>query len=381
MRTYLEISLDNIEHNFRLIRERAGSAAVMAVVKADAYGHGAAEVARVLEDCGADRFAVATADEAAELRAAGITRPVMVLGVSDSARAPELAELQVIQTVGSLEYAETLDSALSGGGKKLLIHFAADTGMSRLGFETGAASAVRSADEIARAARLPHLEAEGIFTHFATSEIPGEPFQREQLERFTHLLGLLRERGVALRTVHISNSGAIFNIPGARFDMVRPGIVLYGVSPDGEVLPCEGLRPAMSLRTRIVQIHEYTEPVSVSYGRRFRSEGPIRTGTVAIGYADGLHRALSGKIDMLVCGKRARQIGNICMDMSMIDLTDIPEARVGDAVTVFGSDGDASIPIEEVAAAAGTIPYEIMCAPSPRVAKVWHYRGKIWESK
>ncbi len=353
----------------------------MAVVKADAYGHGAAEVARLLEDCGADRFAVATADEAAELRAAGVTRPVMILGVSEPSRAPELAELRVIQTVGSLEYAEMLSSALAGGDRKLLIHFAADTGMSRLGFETGDADAERSADEIARAARLPHLEAEGIFTHFATSEIPGEPFQREQLERFTRLLGLLDARGVELPTVHMSNSGAIFNIPGARFNMVRPGIVLYGVSPDCDMLPCEGLLPAMSLRTRIVQIHEYTEPVSVSYGRHFRSDGSIRTGTVAIGYADGLHRALSGKIDMLVHGKRARQIGSICMDMSMIDLTDIPEAKVGDTVTVFGSDGEASIPVEEVAAAAGTIPYEIMCAPSPRVAKVWHCHGKIWESK
>ena len=377
MRAWVDISLDNIEHNFKLIRERAGSAQVMAVVKANAYGHGAVEVARLLESCGADRFAVATAEEAKELRDGGITHPVMILGWSEPEWAAELASLDVIQTVGSLEYAEILDRALKGLGKKLTVHFGVDTGMSRLGFETGPSDMERSVSEIAAAVQLENLRAEGIFTHFATSEIPGETFQREQLERFETMLSLLELGGVELPVVHMSNSGAIFNIPSARFDLVRPGIVLYGVSPDAEVLPTNELRPAMTLKARIVQIHDYSDPVTVSYGRKFRSEGAIRTGTVSVGYADGLHRVLSGKIDMLVHGKRVPQIGNICMDMCMIDLTGVPEAKVGDEVTIFGE----GLPVEEAAAAAGTIPYEIMCAPSARVKRVYHYRGKTWLSK
>lgn len=371
MRAWTEISLDNIRYNLALVRSRVGAdTLIMAVVKADAYGHGAPEVALALEHCGADRFAVATIGEGRQLRDAGVTLPIMTLGRSEPERIAEVADLGMIQTVGSLEYAEQLNAALDGTGKKLTVHFAVDTGMSRLGFETEDAALERSVESIRRAASFPNLTAEGIFTHFATSEIPNEPFQRTQLTRFETLLDMLKDVGVEFPIVHASNSGATVNLPSARFNMVRPGILLYGVSPDADVLPIPELRPAMALKARLVQIHDYADAVTVSYGRRFRSQGAIRTGTVSIGYADGLHRALSGKMSVLVRGKRAPQLGNICMDMMIVDLSGIPDARVGDTVTIFGADGDAEIRIEEVAAAANTIPYEIMCAPSSRVERI-----------
>lgn len=370
MRAWAEVSLENIKDNCKLIRSRAEDAMICAVVKADAYGHGAVAVAKALEPS-VDYFAVATVDECAALRQSGITKPMLTLGISESERAAEIAELSLDQTVGSLEYARELNDALAGSGKKIAVHFAVDTGMSRLGFETDVDAIERSADAICDAASLPNIEPRGIFTHFATSEIPNEEFQAEQLARFEKLLDILRDKGLEFPIVHASNSGAILNIAPARFNMVRPGILLYGVSPDRDAAPVEGLKPAMSLRARLVQTHDYSGAMSASYGRRFRSDGPIRTGTVSIGYADGLHRALSTKLEVLVRGKKVKQIGNICMDMMIIDLTNCPEAQAGDTVTIFGEDGGERIAIEEVAEKAGSIPYEMMCAPNSRVTRVY----------
>lgn len=370
MRAWAEVSLANIKENCELIRSNVDGAMICAVVKADAYGHGATAVAKALEPM-VDYFAVATVDECAALRSSGITKPMLTLGISESDRAVEIADLSLDQTVGSLEYARELSAALAGSGRKIAVHFAVDTGMSRLGFETDADMLECSAEAICTAAALSNIEPRGIFTHFATSEIPGEEFQAEQLARFEKLLDMLHDKGLSFPIVHASNSGAILNIAPARFNMVRPGILLYGVSPDRDVAPAAGLKPAMSLKTRLVQTHEYSGAMSASYGRRFRSEGPIRTGTVSIGYADGLHRALSTKLEVLVRGKKVPQIGNICMDMMIIDLTNCPEAKAGDTVTVFGADGGSCIAIEEVAEKAGSIPYEIMCAPNARVARVY----------
>lgn len=370
MRAWAEVSLENIKDNCKLIRSRVGDAMICAVVKADAYGHGALAVTKALEPS-VDYFAVATVDECAALRRSGITKPMLTLGISEAERAVEIADLSLDQTVGSLEYAKELSDALAGSGRKIAAHFAVDTGMSRLGFETDADAISASVDAICEAAKLPNIEPRGIFTHFATSEIPGEEFQAEQLARFEKLLDMLRDRGLEFPIVHASNSGAILNIEPARFNMVRPGILLYGVSPDRDVAPEAGLKPAMSLKARLVQTHEYSGAMSASYGRRFKSDGPIRTGTVSIGYADGLHRALSTKLEVIVCGKRVPQIGNICMDMMIIDLTNCPEAREGDTVTIFGTDGGERIAIEEVAAKAGSIPYEMMCAPNSRVTRVY----------
>ena len=366
-RVWAEISIDALKANYHAIKALAAPSALIPVVKSNAYGHGAVDVVLALEEEGATRFAVATPAEAMELRRAGAASDILILGYVSPSDAREMLENNVTLTLLSAEHAAALAAAVSGLGKRLKTHVAVDTGMSRLGFETEAPAFERSAAEICALARRPELETEGIFTHFATSEVPGDPFAKEQQARFSAMLGALEAAHLQFRIIHMSNSGAILNLPEARFNAVRPGISLYGVYPDNGLEDKLPLRRVMSLRTILVQVHEYSDPITVSYGRHYRSEGPIRTGTVSIGYADGLHRALSGRIEMLVRGKRAPQIGNICMDMCMIDLNEIPDARPGDIVTVFGEDGEEHTGVEELAELAGTIPYELTCALSRRV--------------
>ena len=366
-RVWAEISKDALIHNYHRIRSLASPAELIPVVKSNAYGHGAVNVVLTLEREGATRFAVATPSEALELRAAGVKSDILILGYVSPEDAVEMHRQNVTLTLLSSDHAARLAAAVHGLSGKLKVHVAVDTGMSRLGFETEDAAFERSINAVCDIAALPQLELEGIFTHFATSEIPGDLFALEQQRRFEVFLDALKARGVTFPVVHISNSGAILNLPDARFNAVRPGIILYGVYPDLGLEDKLSLERVMSLRSRLVQVHEYQDPITVSYGRHFQSNGPIRTGTVSIGYADGLHRILSGKIEMLVRGKRAPQIGNICMDMCMIDLSEIPEAEPGDVVTVFGQDGEARIGVEELADLAETLPYELTCALSRRV--------------
>lgn len=214
---------------------------------------------------------------------------------------------------------------------------------------------------------LEGLEVEGIFTHLATSEIPNEPFQKEQLRLFKEFCDKLESKDIRIPLKHSANSGAVINIPESHMDIVRPGLALYGLYPGKGLCDKINLKPAMQLRAQIAQVHDYPEAVTVSYGRKFASKGRLKTATVAIGYADGLFRTLSGKMDMLIRGKRAPQIGMICMDMSVIDVTNVPDVKVGDTVTLFGTDGSETISVEELAELAGTISYEIVCALSGRV--------------
>jgi len=367
MRTWVDISLENIVHNYREIRKLVGEERkIMAVVKADAYGHGAAKVSQVLEKAGADRFAVATLQEAIDLRNAGIKSPIMILGGSSPDQTGELLKHDIIQTIYDLDIAKEFSQAALRHNSRLKVHVKVDTGMSRLGFESCREEEV---DRVCEVCSLEGLEVEGIFTHFATSEVPGDPFQKEQLSRFVRFCDSLEERGFHIPIRHAANSGAIINIKESYFDLVRPGLALYGLYPGPGLEDKIDLRPAMQLRAQIAQVHSFDEPVTVSYGRKYASFRPIRTATVTIGYADGLLRALSGKFDMLLKGKRVRQVGSICMDMSMIDVTGVPDVREGDVVTLFGTDNGATIPVEELAEQAGTISYEIVCALSGRVGR------------
>ncbi len=366
-RVWADISSEAIISNYQTIKKLAAPAELIPVVKSNAYGHGAVCVVPLLELEGARRFAVATPEEALELRRAGVRSDILVLGWVSPTDAGEMLEHNVTLTAVSAAHASSLAYAVRGLGRRLKIHLAVDTGMSRLGFVTEQERIERSVEEIETAASSEGLYAEGIFTHFATSELPDDPFVPEQISRFRAVLDALAARGVNFEVVHSSNSGAILNVPDARFNAVRPGIILYGIYPDGRTGRGGELLPVMSLRSRLVQIHEYENPVTVSYGRHFRTSGFSRIGTVSIGYADGLHRALSGRMDMLVRGRRAPQIGSICMDMCMIDLSNVPQAREGDVVTVFGADGDEFTGVSELAGLAGTIPYELTCALSRRV--------------
>ena len=369
-RTWAEISLDSIEHNYRAMRARLPEGCrFLAVVKADAYGHGAVKVARLLEKCGADYLAVACFSEALELRQAGVALPILILGYTAPELAVELAELNITQAVGDFGMAIELSRRLAEAGKTLKIHIKLETGMGRTGFYSG--------DEgdflrLKQTLSLPGLDAEGIFTHFAVSDEPRElEYTQTQFRRFMDTMALLeKETGYSFKIRHCTNSGAMINYPQVYLDMVRPGLALYGMYPAAEHGALE-LRPAMQLKSRIAMITNHKKGDSISYGRTFRADRDMRVAVLPIGYADGLHRVLSNRLEVLINGRRCRQIGRICMDMCMVDVTGLPGVKPGDIATIFGHDGEAFIPVEELAEKAGTISYELVCAVSRRVPRVY----------
>ena len=369
-RCWAEIDLSALEHNYRAIRARLPEGCrFLGVVKADAYGHGALPAAGKLAELGADYLAVAGLDEAEELRAGGVSLPVLILGRTDPAFTPRLAELEVTQTVASLADAQAMSAALAGHGR-VKVHLKLDTGMGRLGFR---ADREEELAEASRAMALPGLVPEGVFTHFAVSdELPGgRVYTREQFARFTAGVRFLEETsGKTFAIRHCANSGAVLHYPEYALDMARPGLLLYGLYPDPHPDGLE-LRPVMAVKARVCAVRHYAAGDTVSYGRTFRAEKPMTGAVIAMGYADGLHRVLSGRFSMLIHGRPAPQIGRICMDMCMVDITNIPEVRPGDVATVFGQDGAAFQPVEALAEAAGTISYELVCAMSRRVPRIY----------
>ncbi len=362
-RTWAEIHLDNIAQNVKAMREKLPETCrFLGVVKANASGHGAIPVAKKLEEIGCEYLAVACIDEAIELREAGVRTPILILGYTPPEYAAELRAHDVTQAVGSLEMARALSE--NARETPVRVHLKLETGMGRTGYRVLSA---KEMEEAAQTLRLPGLDVEGVFTHFAVSDEYGDPFTQEQYSRFTSAVsGLEAGWGRRFRIRHCANSGAVINYPQYCLDMVRPGIATYGLYPAKETggIP---LRPGMSLRSRIVQVTSHEAGDTISYGRRFRAEGPMRVAVVPIGYADGLHRALSGQLEVLIRGRRCRQLGRICMDMCMVDVTDMPDVRVGDVATVFGRDPTAT----EQAEKADTISYELMCAVSQRVPRVY----------
>ena len=365
-RAWAEISMGAIEHNYRAMREKLPAGCrFLGVVKANAYGHGAVPVARRLEELGCDYLAVACLDEARELRRAGIALPILILGYTPPDYAPELAELHVTQAVGSLAMARAMNDALAPAGKKLKIHLKMETGMGRTGFRAFEDSSLADA---AGAAKLPLLEAEGIFTHFCVSDGAEDvrPFTLVQLRRFLQSCAALEaELKSPFQIRHATNSGAMMSFPEAWLDMVRPGVSLYGMYPGPDKGGIE-LRPAMTLKCRVACVEAHEPGDTISYGRTFRVEKPSKIAVLPLGYADGLHRALSGKLLVSVNGQIAPQVGRICMDMCMADVTGL-DVKPGDEVTVFGGE----MPIDRVAEQAGTIHYEITCAVSPRVTRIY----------
>lgn len=368
-RTWAEISLGNIRHNFLNMRAQLPEGCrFLGVVKADAYGHGAARVAAMLEREGCDYLAVACIDEAAKLRACGITLPILILGPSPAECAVRLAELRITQAVGDIQTAREYSRLLEGTGLTLKVHMKLETGMGRTGFRAGDDNAF---EEIKQAVSLPNLIYEGVFTHFAVSDEFGDGFTDVQFGRFMDTIARIeRETGHRFEIRHCTNSGAMINYEKVYLDMVRPGIALYGCYPAAEHGKID-LRPAMQLRSRIAVITEHKAGDSISYGRTFIAQRDMRIAVLPVGYADGLHRLLSGKLEVLINGKRCKQVGRICMDMCMVDVTGVPDVKAGDIATVFGHDGGEFIPVEELAEKCGTISYELLCAVSPRVPRVY----------
>ena len=379
-RTWADINLDAIDHNFRAIRNALKPGVKMCcVVKADAYGHGAPMVAREYQRLGADWFAVSNLEEAIQLRRCAITRPILILGYTPPQNAEELSELNISQTVLSLDYARQLSRYAQEANVTVNIHLKVDTGMSRIGFlyqnpeRDGA-----SLDEMETAARLPGLAPEGIFTHFAVSDDgdPGENFTLAQYDCFRKAVEAMEARDLHFAVRHCANSGAVLDYPELQLDMVRPGIILYGMEPSESIRHPLDLQPAMELKTVISQKKEIPAGATVSYGRTFTASQGTVVATVPIGYADGYPRHFSGKAQMLVRGKRAPIIGRVCMDQLMLDVTEIPGVEEGDVVTVFGRDGEAFLPVDELAALNDTIHYEMVCLVGKRVPRIYLKHGK-----
>ncbi len=365
-RTWAEISLEAIEHNYRAMRARlAPGCRFLGVVKANAYGHGAVPVSRLLADLGCEYLAVACIDEARALRQAGIALPILILGYTPPEYAVELAEMNITQAVGSLELARALSHELAGTSRTLKVHLKLETGMGRTGFRAFGESALEAA---AQAAGLPGLYAEGVFTHFCVSD--GDESVRDftyvQLERFKSGFEAVEDRlGRSFEIHHCTNSGAMLSFPETYMDMVRPGVALYGLYPGPDKSGVD-LIPAMELKSRVACVEEHRPGDTISYGRTFTVERPSRIAVLPIGYADGLHRVLSNRLTVNIAGHQAPQVGRICMDMCMADVTGT-DVKAGDVAEIFGR----TIPAGDVAELAGTIHYELVCAVSARVPRVY----------
>lgn len=367
-RTWAEISLENIRHNYRAIRSSLPlGCRFLGVVKADAYGHGALRVSRLLQEEGADYLAVSCLDEAMELRQGGISLPILILGHTPPEYTAQLVSLDITQTVTCFAKALEYSAAAAELGRELKIHIKLDTGMSRLGYLCAGEHFDEGVENIIESCRLPGLVHEGIYTHFAVSDQEDEEsreYTRQQFKLFVDVLTAVEERsGISFPLRHCANSEAVVNYPETALDMVRPGLLLYGYGDGGKL----GLRPCMRLVTTVSTIKFYEPGTSISYGRRYVTDSRTRMGVLAIGYADGLFRAVSNKCAFAAGKGFAPQRGTICMDMCMVDLTELPEVDVGSQVELFGE----KCSIWQLSEAAGTIPYELLCSVSKRVPRVY----------
>ena len=373
-RTWAEVDLDALAHNYERIRRHVGEKTkLLGVIKADAYGHGAVPVAKELEALGASYLAVSNIDECEEVRLGGVTLPVLMLGFTPADQAERILELDMTQAVQSLDIAKAFSAAAVKCGKKMKVHIKLDTGMGRLGFLCDEEHFDESLQDILAVLRLPGLDVEGVFTHFCVADEEGEEnvaFTRTQHERFLRMIDAAEARsGFHFRLRHCCNAGGIVCYPEWAGDMVRCGIILYG---SGELAERMGMEPVMSLKTRVATVRDLAPGTSVSYGRTYFTERESRIAVLPIGYADGLHRTLSNRMEVLTPYGRAKQVGRICMDMCMIDVTDLPEVKSGDEVEIFGK----NVLCAEDAAACGTIPYELLCAVSKRVPRHYFLHGK-----
>lgn len=365
--TWVDIRLDHISHNIKAIKAYLGSRTkLMAVVKADAYGHGARRVSAAVIQAGADWLGVASLSEAIELRDYGINAPILILGATPPAYAKEVVEYGVIPAVFDIYLARAISAIAVKRGGKGKVHIKIDTGMGRLG------ALWEEAPELIReVAGLPGIEIEGIFSHLATADESSKDYVRIQLNRFNRVLSQLKESGIQIPIKHLANSAGAIDCPFTRLDMVRAGISIYGLSPARDFPLKINLHPVMSFKTRIIQLKWWPEGSPISYGGTYRTNKPARVAALPVGYADGYTRNLGNRAHVLIRGQRAPVIGRVCMDFSMVDVTSVPEVSEGDEVVLFGSQGKERMPVEEIAELSGTINYEIVCGIGSRVPRVY----------
>lgn len=379
-RTWAEINIDSAVHNYKMIRKAVnGSAMICCVVKADGYGHGAAALAGVYEKLGADWFAVSNIEEAMQLRETGITKPILILGYTPAECAPALSANNISQAVYSTEYAKTLNDCAVSAGVKIKIHLKLDTGMSRIGLMCQSKQedieAVRRGVEICS---MPAFESEGVFTHFAVADEgeDGQAFTKAQFDNFMYAVGELEKQGVKFKIRHCANSGAIEDYPQTHLDMVRAGIILYGLAPSQKIKNPLDLIPVMELRSAVSHTKQIGDGATVSYGRTFKSIGNMRIATLPVGYADGYVRSIAKEGYVLIHGKKAKIVGRICMDQTMADISNIDGVKIGDTATVFGTAPGAPT-ADDLARWIGTINYEVTCIVGKRVARVYIKNNEI----
>lgn len=373
-----EVNLDNLAYNMKNIRARAKSKELFAVVKADAYGHGAVEAAPVLLENGATRLAIAVLSEGVELRKAGIECPIMILGYTPETLIADVLEYDLEPTLFGYEYAEKLSKAAAAAGKTVKIHIKVDTGMGRIGFLPNEESVA----EAVKISKLPNLEIEGLFSHFSTADELNKEYSNYQYKNYTWFLEKLLENGVKINIRDIDNSAAIMDLPETNLDGVRPGIIMYGYYPSDEVdKSVLDIKPVMTLKACLLHVKTLEEGQYIGYGRKFKTERKSVIGTIGIGYADGYTRMLSKKAKVIINGKFAPVVGNICMDQCMIDLTDVGEVKVGDEVILMGTDGNLKFDADDIAPLLGTINYEVLCMIGRRVPRVYTRGGKVVKVK
>lgn len=379
-RTWAEVNIDAIRHNFDSIKNAVGGKSdIMCVVKADAYGHGAVFLAKLYEKYGAARFAVSNIEEAMQLRENGIKLPVLILGFTPASMAAALAENNISQAVFSEEYAQELSEYALKNNVNVKIHIKVDTGMSRIGFMyQNIERDKNSISEIARVCALPGLEHEGIFTHFAVSDEAedGRAITLEQFKCFSDAISKLKNINIEFPVCHCSNSGAIIDYKQFGLNCVRSGIILYGLLPSKKLKGKIDLIPAMQIKSVIAQIKTVEAGSPVSYGCTYVTQKPTKIATVPIGYADGYTRSLGNRAYMTVKGKKAPVIGRVCMDQIMLDVSGIDGINVGDEVTVIGNGENNTVSFDDIADMTGTINYELICLVGKRVPRVYIYNGK-----
>lgn len=365
--TRMEISLSALLHNFETVRSLVGTwRGVFAVIKADAYGHGAVRVAQLYREAGCGSFAVARLGEALELRRAGLSEDILILGQEPEESVGAVVEYDLICACAEVAFARKLNGEALLRKKRARVHLKIDSGMGRLGFLPETLEGV--ADELFS---LPGLEIDGIFTHFAVADEARPDYTNMQFARFEKALACLKRKGLDVRTRHLCNSAGILGHPDKYLDAVRPGIMLYGISPGPGLPDGVTLRPGFSFKSAVVSLHDTTPCSGIGYGLRYITRGRERIAVVPVGYADGWSRSLSGRTSVLIRGRRCPVLGTICMDQMMVDVTDLDDVALGDEVVLIGRQGEAEITVQEIAELRGTIPYEVMTSFSRRVSRVY----------
>ncbi len=367
---WVEINLNNLDFNIKNIKTKIGDRQMIGVIKADAYGHGSVQVAEVLRANGCKTFAIATIQEAITLRNAGAKEEIILLGLAPDMYADSIVQYDITPVVCDSANAAAIDEAARAAGKTVCGLIAVDTGMGRIGYL--ADEAEEAAEDIKKIQALENFKIKGLFSHMSTADALDKTFSHQQEEKFNKFYDTITAAGIKIPMKTLANSASVMEIPSVYFDACRPGIILYGCYPSDEVDKNElAIKPVMSVKANIVHLKDVPEGFSVGYGRKFISTRPSKIATLALGYADGYPRPYSQYAKVIVNGHIAPVAGNICMDQCMVDVTDVPDVKVGDEVIIMGTDGKHTILADDIARATGTINYEIVCAFGQRLPKVY----------